>query len=74
MVNALSDTVWVQIDLTAQNNNDIAFMQQYDVLGLPTILFFDSSGNELTQARVAGFMGGETFADHVRQTLNEPDA
>ncbi|QCZ94951.1 protein-disulfide reductase DsbD [Salinimonas iocasae] len=74
VVDALSSTVMVQIDLTAQNAEDIAFMRQYDVLGLPTILFFDSSGNELTQARVAGFMGGEAFADHVRQTLNEPDA
>lgn len=41
VVDALSNTVMVQIDLTAQNAEDIAFMRQYDVLGLPTILFFD---------------------------------
>ncbi len=73
VVDALSNTVMVQIDLTAQNAEDIAFMRRYEVLGLPTILFFDTSGNELTQARVAGFMSGETFAEHVRQTLGEPD-
>ena len=72
VVSALSDTVWVQIDLTEQNATDLAFMAHYDVLGLPTILFFDASGKQLEQARVAGFMNADAFARHVSQVLGEP--
>ncbi len=41
------------------------FMQHFDVLGLPSILFFDLEGNELTKKRVTGFMAAEEFATHV---------
>jgi thiol:disulfide interchange protein DsbD len=40
-------------------------------LGLPTILLFDEAGNELTKARVTGFMKAELFAQHVTNALNK---
>jgi len=43
---------------------------KFDVLGLPTILFFDNEGNELKRARVTGFMKADAFAAHVNSSVN----
>lgn len=42
----------------------------FNIYGLPTILFFDTKGNELTQARVTGFMDADTFSAHINKTVN----
>lgn len=65
VVKALSNTVWMQIDLTDNTPTNIEFQEHFAVLGLPTILFFDEKGNELSSARVTGFMRAEPFAKHV---------
>ncbi|MEM0912812.1 MAG: thioredoxin family protein, partial [Pseudomonadota bacterium] len=70
VVAALGNTEWMQIDLTHNTPENIAFQESFAVLGLPTILFFDAEGNELERARVTGFMNAEKFADHVNKALN----
>lgn len=70
VITALSDAVWMQIDLTDRTPDDIAFEQHFAVLGLPTILFFDTKGQELDNARVTGFMQAEAFAQHVDSYFN----
>lgn len=69
VINALNNTVWMQIDLTDTSANNTAFQEEFSILGLPTILFFDESGNELTQSRVTGFMKAPAFAEHVENTF-----
>lgn len=69
VINALNDTVWMQIDLTDTSATNTAFQEAFSILGLPTILFFDESGNELTQSRVTGFMKAPAFAEHVENTF-----
>ena len=71
VIDALSNTVWMQIDLTDNTPTNLAFQDAFDVLGLPTILLFDEAGNELTKARVTGFMKAEPFAQHVTNELNK---
>lgn len=67
---ALSNTVWMQIDLTEGSlPQNIEFQETFDILGLPTIMFFDTSGKELDSARVTGFMKAKKFEDHVRSAL-----
>jgi thiol:disulfide interchange protein DsbD len=65
VVMALSGSVLMQIDLTDNTDANIAFQQQFSVLGLPTILFFDTQGQEISSARVSGFMRAAPFAQHV---------
>jgi thiol:disulfide interchange protein DsbD len=65
VVAALSDSVLMQIDLTDNTDNTIAFQEKFSVLGLPTILFFDTQGQEISTARVTGFMRAVPFAEHV---------
>ncbi|WP_100642567.1 protein-disulfide reductase DsbD [Alteromonas facilis] len=69
VVDALSETVWMQIDLTDNTPSNLEFQDTFSVLGLPTILFFDKTGRELKTARVTGFMRAEPFAQHVRRVL-----
>lgn len=72
VVQALKNTEWMQIDLTHNTPENIAFQEEFSVLGLPTILFFDNEGDELERARVTGFMNAEKFAAHVNNNLNKP--
>ncbi|WP_368941020.1 protein-disulfide reductase DsbD [Citrobacter werkmanii] len=63
---ALGDTVLLQADVTANNAKDVALLKHLQVLGLPTILFFDAEGKEHPEARVTGFMDAATFSAHLR--------
>ncbi|MDW2644926.1 protein-disulfide reductase DsbD [Citrobacter sp. HN-141] len=63
---ALGNTVLLQADVTANNAQDVALLKHLQVLGLPTILFFDAEGKEHPQARVTGFMDAATFSAHLR--------
>lgn len=63
---ALGETVLLQANVTANNAQDVALLKHLQVLGLPTILFFDTQGQEHPQARVTGFMDAATFSAHLR--------
>lgn len=63
---ALGNTVLLQADVTANNAQDVALLKHLQVLGLPTILFFDAKGKEHPEARVTGFMDAATFSAHLR--------
>jgi len=64
---ALANTTWLQIDLTdTSSTGSIELMEHFEVFGLPSIIFFDVTGNELSNNRVTGFMAAEAFAEHIR--------
>ena len=55
----------IQIDLTESDSKTIELMEEYDVFGLPSILFFNTQGQELSTLRVTGFLNAEDFAKHL---------
>ncbi|CAJ1825118.1 Thiol:disulfide interchange protein DsbD [Aeromonas veronii] len=57
--------VLLQADVTANDDADIKLLNSLNVLGLPTLIFFDREGKELTGQRVTGFMGPIPFAKHL---------
>ncbi|MFQ2015425.1 protein-disulfide reductase DsbD [Aeromonas veronii] len=57
--------VLLQADVTANDDADIELLNSLNVLGLPTLIFFDREGKELTGQRVTGFMGPTPFAKHL---------
>lgn len=69
VVDALSDTVWMQIDLTDNTPSNYEFQEEFGIVGLPTIMFFNQKGVELERARVTGFMQADAFAEHATNTL-----
>jgi thiol:disulfide interchange protein DsbD len=63
---ALQNTLLLQADVTRNNAQDKALLQHLQVLGLPTIVFFDAQGQEHPAQRVTGFMDAPAFAAHLR--------
>ncbi|MFQ6283288.1 protein-disulfide reductase DsbD [Yersinia enterocolitica] len=62
----LADTALLQADVTANSAEHAALLKELNVLGLPTILFFDAQGNEIPAARVTGFMNASRFLLHLQ--------
>ena len=57
----------LKVDVTRMTRKDQALLDHYRVLGLPTLLVFTPEGEELTQARITGFMNADDFAKHLQQ-------
>ncbi|MBD2812315.1 protein-disulfide reductase DsbD [Xenorhabdus sp. Vera] len=62
----LNQFLMLQADVTDNGPKQKELLQKLKVLGLPTILFFDVQGNEITDSRVNGFMNAERFSQHVQ--------
>lgn len=66
---ALSHLQLLQANVTANNATDNALLQHLQVLGLPTILFFDAQGHEIPDSRVTGFLNAEDFRAHLHNRV-----
>ncbi|WP_412705984.1 Thiol:disulfide interchange protein DsbD precursor [Aeromonas rivipollensis] len=60
-----NDMVLLQADVTANDDADVDLLNGLNVLGLPTLIFFDAAGNEVSGQRVTGFMGPAEFLDQL---------
>ena len=67
VIEQLENVVLIQADVTKNNADDQAMLSKLDILGLPSILFYNQQGERLTQARVTGFMAGEQFLQHLQR-------
>ena len=54
-----------RVDITEINADSQAIMEQYNILGLPALVFFDPDSQEVPKARVLGEMGPERFIEHL---------
>ena len=61
----LADTVLLQADVTANSAEHAALLKHLNVLGLPTILFYNAQAQEQPQLRVTGFMNAKEFTAHL---------
>ena len=52
--------------MTRNSSDNDAIMQRFQILGLPTILFFDEQGQEISQMRITGFLDAEKFLDWIK--------
>jgi len=64
---ALSEFKKLQIDVTANTAEHKQLLSDYQVLGLPTLLFFSPNGEELKQWRVTGFLDEDAFNEHLQK-------
>jgi len=71
---ALSTTVWLQADVTANDAADKALLDRFGVFGPPTIIFFGPDGEQRHGYEVVGYMKAPDFAKHVRQALSVSDS
>jgi len=66
---ALSNTVLLQADVTANDDDDQALLKHFGIFGPPTIAFYGTDGEEKRNFRVVGFMKAAEFAAVVRQAV-----
>ncbi len=71
---ALSNTVWLQADVTANDAEDEALLDRFGVFGPPTIIFFGTDGLQRHGYEVVGYMKAAAFAEHVEKALAAPAA
>lgn len=63
---ALSGTVLLRADVTANDADDRALLRHFDIYGPPTIAFYGRDGRERARYRVVGYLDGARFASRVR--------
>ncbi|MFM9968076.1 MAG: protein-disulfide reductase DsbD [Burkholderiales bacterium] len=64
----LATITLLQVDVTANTQEDKALLQRFRLFGPPGIIFFDSVGREIADLRVIGYQDAERFArvlDHL---------
>ncbi|TKF33665.1 protein-disulfide reductase DsbD [Enterovibrio norvegicus] len=63
----LQNFVLLQADVTANRPQDIKLLMSLNVLGLPTLDFWDANGTPMPEARLTGFMKASPFLSHLVQ-------
>lgn len=61
----MNKIVLLQADVTKSDAVDVALLEKYNVLGLPTLLMFNEQGEPREDLRVTGFTGPKEFAAHL---------
>ncbi len=59
----------LRADVTQNNADDQALLQQFKIFGPPTIAFYDTKGNEHDEYRVVGYMKADEFAALLHRAL-----
>ncbi|MDO6440594.1 MULTISPECIES: protein-disulfide reductase DsbD [unclassified Marinobacter] len=65
VVRALSSFTLLQIDMTDNTPAQQAMLDSMGLFGPPAILFYDTTGTEMTQQRVLGEMDRDQFLNHI---------
>jgi thiol:disulfide interchange protein DsbD len=66
---ALSSSVLLQADVTPNDDLDKALYKHFGIIGPPSIMFFNTQGEELRNFRVVGYMPAEKFSAHIRRAF-----
>ena len=69
---ALSNTAWLQADVTANDEADQQLLNRFGVFGPPTIIFFGTDGQQRQGYEVVGYMKAADFSVHLKQALDAP--
>lgn len=62
---SLSGVKLLQIDMSKNTDFGNTIQKEMGIVGLPTIIFFDHAGAELSSSRVTGYMDAKDFTEHI---------
>ena len=62
----LSSFALLRADITKNNTFDHLMLKRFNVVGPPTILFFDAHGRELTSERITGEVSKNQFLEKIK--------
>ena len=57
----LANTMLLQVDVTANDDDDKAMLKRFGLFGPPGIILFDKQGKEIPNSRVIGFQDAAKF-------------
>jgi len=67
VIASTEDFLRMKVDLTRYDSERAEKLRkQYNIAGVPTVIFLDSEGNEIREARIVGFLGPEAFLKKVK--------
>ena len=67
VIASTEDFLRMKVDLTRYDSERAEKLRkQYNIAGVPTVMFLDAEGNEIREARVVGFLGPEAFLKKVQ--------
>jgi thiol:disulfide interchange protein DsbD len=64
---ALSGVLLLQADVTANDDADKALLKRFNLIGPPSILFYDESGAERPELTLVGFKPADEFVKHIEK-------
>ncbi|MEL7298584.1 MAG: protein-disulfide reductase DsbD [Pseudomonadota bacterium] len=74
VISALDNTVLLQADVTANDDDDQALLKRFGIFGPPSIIFFGPDGVERPGFQVVGYMKADKFEPHVRAATESATA
>jgi thiol:disulfide interchange protein DsbD len=57
----LDNLLLLQVDVTANTDDDKALLKRFGLFGPPGIVFFDANGQEVTHRRIIGYEPSDQF-------------
>jgi thiol:disulfide interchange protein DsbD len=61
----MSQAILLRTDVTANDQQDKALYQRFDLFAPPVLLFFSPQGEEQRQYRIVGFIAAPEFYQHL---------
>lgn len=68
VIKSTEDFVRLRVDLSNYDSEEsVNIRRQFNVTGVPEIMFFDSQGGEVNAARVIGFLSANDFLQRIKK-------
>lgn len=64
----------LSVDFTHNTPDNKRLQDKLLVLGLPSILFFDKSGQEIPDSRISGFQNATVFLEHIKKVEKQVES
>lgn len=61
----MNEAILLQTDVTDNDKIDKEMLRKFNLFGPPAIIFYTPDGDELTNARVVGYMNADKFGNHL---------
>ncbi len=65
VMNQLGNMTLLQVNVTANSEDDRALMKRFSLFGPPGMIFFDTDGKEIAESRIVGVLEATAFFEHV---------
>ncbi len=65
----LKNFTFIQVDLTANSEEDKALLKKFELFGTPNIIFFDKNNHYMPEKSLTGFVPPEEFAKHLKSIV-----